>query len=80
MSLVLEAALDLWDLPALQETEDRVETKEGLACGVLRVMMESLVCRVSLAKQDLQDIQHTQEVWGPRWLQVLMGNRHHKAC
>lgn len=72
LSLVLEDALDPWDLPALQETEDLVDTKEGLDCGALQVMMESPVYQVSPVNQDLQDIQRTQEAWDPRWLECRM--------
>lgn len=57
-----------------------METKEGLDCGALQVMMESLVYQVSPVSQDLQDIHHTQEAWDPRWLQGLMENQDLKAC
>lgn len=80
LSLVLEAALDPWDLPALQEKEELVETKEGLDCGALQVMMESLVYQVSPVSQDLQDIHRTQEVWEPRWLERWMENKDLKPC
>lgn len=75
MSLVLEAALDPWGLPALQETEDLVETKEGLDCEALRVMMESLVYQVSLVNLDLPDLHRTQEAWDPRWPELWMGKQ-----
>lgn len=80
LPLVLEAAPDLWDLPALQEKEDLEGTKEGLDCGALRAMMESLVYQVSPVNQDLQDIRHTQEAWDPKWLECLMEKMDLKAC
>lgn len=57
-----------------------METKEGLDCGVLQVMMESLVSRVSLVKQDLQDTRHTQGVWKLRWPQGLTEKPDLKRC
>lgn len=57
-----------------------MDTKEGLVCGALRVMMESQVCRGSLVNQDLQDIRHIQEAWDPRWLECWMENQDLKAC
>lgn len=43
--------------------------------------MGSLVFQVSPVNQDLQDIQRTQEVWEPRWLEDLMKNQDMpRAC
>lgn len=58
--------------------EELGDTKEGLDCGALRVMMESPVYQVSPVNQDLQDIRHTREVWDPRW--PAMEKVDLKAC
>lgn len=57
-----------------------MEIKEGLDCGALQVMMESLVYQVSPVSQDLQDIQRTLGVWDPRCLKALMENKDPRAC
>lgn len=57
-----------------------MDTKEGLDCVDLRVMMESLVYRVSPVKQDLPDLQHTPGAWEPRWPQGLMEKQDLRPC
>lgn len=54
-----------------QDTEEIVDTKEGLDCEVLQVTMESPAFQAIPERRDLQEIQ-VQEVWEPIWQAGLM--------
>lgn len=55
-------------------------TKDGLDCGALPAMMESLEYQVCPESQDPQDIRHTQGVWELRWRECLMGKWDLSPC